>query len=120
MKYGVVGNRNGWMIGFVLQKLRELNISASDTIISGGADGVDSMAQTYAKLMGCTLVIHYPDPKLSSPYRYFARNKDIAEECDVLVAFDKGSSGGSGTLNTINHAKKLNKKVVLYSKQGGE
>lgn len=33
------------------------------------------------------------------------------------IAFDKGSSSGSGTLNTINAAKKLYKEVIVINKE---
>ncbi len=113
MKYGIVGNRYGWNSGFVFQTLSKYNMSSQDIIISGGADGVDTYAQWYAKKIGAQMIIVYPNPKEPSPQRYFSRNKDIAEMCDTLIAFDKGSSSGSGTLNTINHAKRMNKEVIV-------
>ncbi len=112
--YGIVGNRFGWTYNRVQEELLGLGITENDIIISGGASGVDTFAQQFAKTKGCTMIIHYPDYNISLPDRYFIRNKQIAEECDVLVAFDKGSSKGSGTLNTINHARKLGKKVILF------
>jgi predicted Rossmann fold nucleotide-binding protein DprA/Smf involved in DNA uptake len=114
MIYGVVGNREGWTEEYIIKKLMEQFIDSSDTIVSGGAEGVDTYAQSYAKLMGCKMVILYPDPNLPSPQRYFERNNLIAEISDTIIAFDKGSSSGSGTLNTINTAKKLSKKVIVY------
>jgi len=113
MKYGVVGNRCGWTSEFVFQTLNKYNISSKDIIISGGADGVDTYAQWYAKQVGAQMIIVYPNPKEPSPQRYFSRNKDIAEMCDKLIAFDKGSSSGSGTLNTINHARRMKKEVII-------
>lgn len=113
MKYGIVGNREGWSRDFVNKKLHDLGVEVWDTIISGGAKGIDSYAQSYAKMIGAKIIILYPNPKEDSPQRYFNRNKNIAEACDVLIAFDKGSSSGSGTLNTINHAKRMKKTVVI-------
>lgn len=115
MKYGIVGNRLGWTRQFVFKKLQEHNITSKDTIISGGADGVDTYSQEYAKKIGAKMLILYPKPEEPSPDRYFHRNKEIAETCDALIAFDKGSSSGSGTLNTINHARRLNKVIVIIS-----
>ena len=115
MKYGVVGNRFGWTYNRVQEELLEIGITEEDVIISGGATGVDTFAQQFAKTKGCDMIIYYPKYSKPSPDRYFDRNKQIAEECDVLIAFDKGSSSGSGTLNTINHAKRNGKKIILFN-----
>ena len=115
MKYGIVGNRLGWTRQFVFKKLQEYNITSKDIIISGGAEGIDTYAQEYAKKIGAQMIVLYPKPEEPSPDRYFNRNKEIAEMCDALIAFDKGSSSGSGTLNTINHAKRLNKSIVIVT-----
>jgi predicted Rossmann fold nucleotide-binding protein DprA/Smf involved in DNA uptake len=113
MIYGVVGNRKGWHYIDVHENLLKLEVTSDDAIVSGGADGIDTFAQYYAKKIGCEMVILYPNPKEPSPQRYFNRNLEIAKRCDILVAFDKGSSNGSGTLNTINHAKRLGKELIL-------
>jgi predicted Rossmann fold nucleotide-binding protein DprA/Smf involved in DNA uptake len=112
-KLGVVGNQYGWKYSDIKRVLEALEIDNDVTIISGGATGVDSYAQEYAKDKGCSIIIHYPNPYMPSPQRYFDRNKLIAEECDFLVAFDK-KEGASGTKNTIAHAKRLNKAIFLY------
>lgn len=114
MKYGIVGNRTGWLESKVFNSLDNFSLIASDIILSGGAEGVDTLAQEYAKLKGCEMIILYPNPNIHSPKRYFDRNLEIAERCDTLIAFDKGSSSGSGTLNTINSAKKLGKTVIIF------
>ena len=111
MKYAVVGNRYNWSEYFIRQKLKEIIKSHNDIIISGGAIGVDTYAQDYARYNGLTIIIHYPDKTIASPYRYFKRNTDIAKECDILIAFDK-KSGRAGTKNTIAEARKLGKKII--------
>jgi predicted Rossmann fold nucleotide-binding protein DprA/Smf involved in DNA uptake len=113
MKIGIVGNQEGWEYSFIRKKLIENHLTAHDIIISGGAKGVDTYAQMFAKEIGATIIIHYPDDLIPSPERYFIRNKQIATECDLLIAFDK-KSGRAGTKNTIAHAKRLNKKIILY------
>ena len=113
MNIGIVGNRKGWDYDFVLDTLEQLGVNGSDVIISGGAEGIDSFAQGYAKIKGAEIIILYPKPELPSPDRYFKRNQEIALRSDVLIAFDKGNSEGSGTQNTINHAKKLGKGIIV-------
>lgn len=118
MKYGIVGNRQGWDEDFVTWKITEIIFNEQGDeiteveIISGGAYGVDNIAKLYAAING----IHYkeflPNEDEPSPERFFNRNKKIAEACDILIAFDK-VAGRSGTKNTIRYAKELNKEVIL-------
>ena len=44
---------------------------------------------------------------------FFDRNKQIAEYSDYIVAFIPEGYKSNGTLDTIGHAKKLDKKVVI-------
>ena len=44
---------------------------------------------------------------------YFDRNKEIAEYSDYLVAFIPEGYKSNGTLDTISHAQKMKKKVVI-------
>lgn len=115
MRIAVVGNRTGWTMDFVFSKLLSFNITKNDIIVSGGADGVDTYAQEFAKKMGCQIRIFYPDPDKASPQRYFDRNEQIALGCDRMIAFDK-EEGGSGTKNAISHAQKLGKDVFIVDK----
>ena len=110
--YGIVGNRSGFTYERIKQVLDKHCITSNDTIVSGGAIGVDTYAQRYAKEIGAKLIIYYPNPSENSPNRYFTRNLSIALECDELIAFSKKSRGG--TYNTINHVRVLNKKVSVF------
>lgn len=116
---GVVGNQKGWTYDFVKKKLLELDIDHETILVSGGAEGVDTHAQTFAKEFGNTIIIHYPKPHIKSPERYFQSNKDIVDSSHIIVAFDK-KSGRAGTKNTIAHAKKANKVIFLYKDEEDE
>ena len=74
--------------------------------------GVDTHAQTYAKEIGCMLIIFYPDPNQKIPFRFFSRNIKIARKIDELIAFNKKEY--SGTIHTINRTLGLDKKVTIY------
>ena len=115
MKYAVVGNRVGWSMYDIWNALDKYKITSADTIISGGADGVDTFAQEYAKHIGCKMIIHYPDMKKKSPERYFERNRVIVDESDIVIAFDRGSSGKTGTANTTNYAEKIRKEFIVLT-----
>ncbi len=112
---GVVGNRHGWFYEEVEKELDKLRITSNDLIMSGGAIGVDSFAQQYAKEKGAMIFIVYPNPNKPIPCRYFERNDVIAELSTILVAFQKDKFH-SGTQYTINKAKKLGKKIIVVSK----
>ena len=110
--YGIVGNRSGFTYDQVKGKLDMHNIKPEDVIVSGGAIGVDTHAQRYAKEIGCMLIIVYPNLNKKSPYRYFTRNIIIARKIDELIAFNKKQY--SGTIHTINKTLELDKKVTIY------
>lgn len=78
-----------------------------DMIVSGGADGVDSMAYEYARRNGITFVCHSPKPEDGYPRAFFRRNLLVAQHGECMVAFPKGKS--SGTRHAISLAKKFNK-----------
>lgn len=112
MKYAVVGNREGFSKEKVFEEL-DMRIKEGDVIISGGAKGVDSYAEEYAIENNIKFIVYKPDYSLPSPERYFKRNLKIIEDCDSLIAFNKKTI--SGTINTINSARRLNKSIIIIS-----
>jgi predicted Rossmann fold nucleotide-binding protein DprA/Smf involved in DNA uptake len=86
-----------------------------DSIVSGGAVGVDSMAQRYCKERGLSITIIYPDFAHYGRGATFVRNKEIVEACDRVVAFyAAGSFQQGGTANTAEWARKLDKALVEF------
>lgn len=115
IRIGIVGNREGWNYKEIKTILTELNVYKSDGLITGGADGVDTFAQRYAKEIGSNILIYYPDPNRPSPQRYFERNQIIAMMSDVLIAFNLKDKN-SGTMNTVNTASAIGKFILLNEK----
>ena len=107
-RIGVVGSRifkNYAQLSRVLMGY----VNPEDEIVSGGAEGADSMAQRYAKEHGHAIYIIYPhwEHGISAG---FARNKKIVEVSDLIIAFyAKGKFQKGGTSNTIMWAQKLEK-----------
>jgi predicted Rossmann fold nucleotide-binding protein DprA/Smf involved in DNA uptake len=106
-KIGVVGSR-------VFQNYKQLSdyldsiIHRGDSIVSGGAIGVDSMAQRYAKEHGLRIIICYPDYETHGKGATFIRNREIVENSDRVIAFyARGKFQQGGTSNTIEWARKL-------------
>lgn len=102
MKLAIVGSRNISNIDiseYIPQSVTE--------IISGGAKGVDTLAEQYADKHKLSKHIIRPDyqkyPNRSAPIK---RNKIIVDCSDSVLAFWDGKS--KGTLFTINYAKEQN------------
>jgi hypothetical protein len=86
------------------------------TIVSGGAVGVDKAAEEYAKRRGLPTSIYLPDlagciEKKDFTLRYYARNQQIVDDCDLLVAFTEKDYGG--TWDTIKRARAAGKPVKI-------
>lgn len=109
---GVVGSRefrNYKQLDYFLTK----HVEEDDMLVSGGATGADSMAQRWAKATGKRILIIYPNYGRNGRGATFSRNKEIADEADVIYAFyQHGRFGQGGTANTVMWGRKLNKEVV--------
>jgi len=93
------------------KKLAEvLSELAPTKVISGGAKGADSLAETWARRNGIETQIFLPKHKVyRHPYHH--RNRLIAEACDHLIAFWDGHS--TGTKYTIDYARRIGKPVTI-------
>ena len=86
-------------------------------VISGGAKGADTYGIQWAQTRGIPIKEYKPDQRLinTTGFRHAAmtRNTDIVNTSDHVVAFwDKKSTG---TLDTLNKAKKAKKKVNYFN-----
>ena len=103
-RIGIVGARtysNRRKIKEFVYKLKQ-HFGDKVEIISGGQPkGADGYAKQndYGKKYHIT--------------NFFDRNKQIAEYSDYIVAFIPSNYNSNGTLDTIKHAQKLEKKVVI-------
>lgn len=86
-----------------------------ELIISGGAAGVDSIAEVYADKHNISKLILRPNYKLYHKGAPLKRNDKMVELCDkVLVVWDGVSRG---TKHTIDYANRLGKEVELITVQ---
>ena len=130
-KVGIVGSReytNKLKIKEFIYKLKE-KFDDNVEIVSGGCKyGADKYAKKYAIEFDMNYVEFPPAHnsynqhcilerenygKRYAVWNYFDRNKQIAEYSDYLVAFIPDGVKSKGTMNTVSHAKTLNKKVVI-------
>lgn len=121
MRVAVVGSRRFRDLPLVRDYIRRL--PAGTTVVSGGAAGVDSVAEYTAKFSGYPVITFPIDRKGLPPYgdpdglaeftrRAHRRNQLIVENCDRMVAFWDGKSGG--TADAIRRAEALGKPVEVY------
>lgn len=104
MKIAIIGSREPGNINFAKELEKRINIQSGDTIISGGAKGIDSLAAEYATAHGLALVEIRPDYAKNGRGATFIRNREIVDNADMVVAFWNGTS--KGTKYTIDYANK--------------
>ena len=133
MKVGIVGSRkytNKNNIRDFVFRLKE-EFGDDVEIVSGGCKyGADKYAKKYALEFDMKYVefppshesynIHciLPKYKYGKPYavwHFFERNKEIAKYSDKIIAFIPVGIKSNGTMNTIEHAQKMKKKVVILN-----
>ena len=107
MKIAIIGSR----------RINSIDISKyipddADMIISGGAMGVDTLAEQYADEHGIEKLIIHPDYELYGKSATLIRDKIIVDHADMVVAIWDGLS--SGTAFTINYAKHREVPCKIY------
>jgi hypothetical protein len=131
MKIAIVGSRgytNRKKIKDFVFKLKEKFGDELEIVSGGQKDGADGYAKKFSLEFDIKYV-EFPPQHYShnihcvkesfnygKPYavwNYFKRNKEIAEYSDKIVAFIPDGVKSNGTMNTIEHAEKLNKKSII-------
>ena len=111
MKIAVIGSRN------LAPTDIGRYISSCEEIVTGGAVGVDTCAEEYAKKNKIRFTVFYPDYKRYGRAAPILRNRQIVDYADEIVAFWDGES--KGTLSVIQYAAKMGKACkVIPSKRG--
>ena len=106
MKLLIVGSRS--IKNFDISKYVSADV---DTIISGGACGIDSLAEQYADLHRLSKYIMRPRYDLYGRSAPLKRNEKMVDISDaVLIVWDGYSRG---TQYTLKYAKEKNKSFIL-------
>ena len=85
-----------------------------DTILSGGAKGIDLLAEKYADKKRISKIILRPKYDLYGKAAPLKRNEELVEMADKVLAIWDGIS--KGTYYTINYAQKVGKEVRVVKK----
>ena len=109
MKLAIIGSRKITQI-----LLNEYIPDGVTEIVSGGANGVDTLAREFANKKGLPVVEFLPKYNLYGRAAPIKRNEEIAKYADEALAFWDGTS--KGTQYTIKFFEKLGKKVTVIIK----
>ena len=103
MKILIAGSRTITDINILLKviKLSGYKITACDEIVSGGARGVDTLAEIYAKKNNIPITIFKPDWDKYGKSAGVIRNYEMAKYCDIGIVIHNGSNG------SVNMVKNL-------------
>lgn len=110
MKLLIVGSRS--ITDF---DLSEYVPSQTDLIISGGAKGVDTLAEEYADQHQISKLILRPKYHLYGKAAPIKRNEQMVDVADEILIIWDGISRGAQ--HTLKFAKKKNKPITLIEKK---
>ena len=106
MKLLIVGSRS--ITDFDLSTYISADV---DTIISGGANGIDSLAEQYADMHNLSKYILRPRYNLYGRAAPLKRNQQMVDMADAVLIIWDGLS--KGTQYTLKYTKKVNKPTIL-------
>ena len=106
MKLLIVGSRS--ITNFDLSPYISADV---DTVISGGAGGIDSLAERYADTHRLSKYILRPRYNFYGRFAPLKRNKEMVDMADAVLVIWDGCS--KGTQYTLKYTKKINKPLTL-------
>lgn len=116
MRVAIVGSRDYPSLHLVTAYVRSLeHHDPTITVVSGNARGVDRTAQDEALLLGMRVLIIPADWRQGRGAGY-ARNFEIVDVSDVVIAFWDGKS--MGTQHDIKLAREAGKRLRVFDPEG--
>lgn len=126
MKIGVTGTRSGMTDAQLSSVALFLFDERASELHHGDCVGVDVEVAELAKKLNYRVVCHPPikddlrayhaSDEIREPLSYFARNRKIVDECDLLlvVPYQKTHQTSGGTWYTHDYAVKQGKPVLVF------
>ena len=108
MKVAVIGSREFDDYDRLKEALDRINMTH---LVSGGADGGDTLGERYADENGIPKTIHLPDWKRYNKAAGFIRNQLIIDDAELIVACWDGKSGG--TKDSLDKAQAQKKDTYI-------
>ena len=108
MKLLIVGSRDITEFDLSVYVTRDV-----DTIISGGARGIDSIAEKYADAHGLSKIILRPRYDLYGRVAPLKRNEEMVNICDAALIIWNGKSRGTGY--TLKYAQRVGKRIEIVT-----
>ena len=116
IKLIIAGGRDFNDYGFLKEEaskfVAEIGNEEEIMIVSGGAKGVDSLGEIFAKEMGLDIVVFPADWKKYGRSAGPKRNAQMADYATHLLSFWDGESKGTKSMISLAKKKKLMVKVV--------
>lgn len=116
MIYAIIGSR-GYENYAQFEATLDLKHKDITKIVSGGARGVDSMAERYALEHNIELVVFPADWDRYGKSAGYRRNVDIVNAAEHVIAFWDFQS--KGTKHSLNLAQQANKPYTIYLTTAG-
>lgn len=91
-------------------------LERTDIVISGGAPGIDTVAEQAARARGMTVRVYPADWRTHGKRAGFIRNGEMVRAADAITAFWDGVS--RGTRDTIGQALDSEKPCIVYTHEG--
>ena len=89
-----------------------LNPEHIGCIVTGGARGIDTLAEYWAKANKIEWVCYLPQWQIYGKRAGLVRNEEMVQFCDIVIAFWDGKS--NGTLYTLQYAKSINRPYICH------
>lgn len=113
MKYAIIGSRNCGAVDIAsMVAAAAASFGTPTAIVSGGARGVDTLAETYAADNGIEFIKITPDYAQYGRAATFIRNRAIVDKADCVVAVWDGKS--HGTKYSVDYARKKGKPIKIF------
>lgn len=110
MKLAIIGSRN--VQKDIIEKIKKSIDFNCDEIVSGGAHGIDELAEKIAYSLKIKVKIFKPNYKKYGKIAPLIRNKQIIDYSDKVLAFWNYKS--KGTRHAILYALKIDKKINIF------